>query len=132
MRSFLTIFSAGVSSELRSLFSEKKLKIRTSVKSVEPPKELDIPKRPTVGISEQMSIAPETPVQRRTLAKSLESPVSPQTPNCDRGRPELFEILEQEPASIRDQEPAPTRDQDPAPTGDQELNLSLIDEVMIV
>ncbi|XP_024031316.1 sister chromatid cohesion 1 protein 2 [Morus notabilis] len=101
------------SSELRSLFSVKKLKIITSVKTVEPPIELNIPERPPVAISEQICIAPETPVQRSTFPKSFEGPVSPQTPNYDRVRPELFENLEQEPASIRD----------------EELDLSLIDEV---
>ncbi|PON45303.1 Rad21/Rec8-like protein [Parasponia andersonii] len=53
-----------VSSELRSLFSEKKLKILEFANSVEPPKELDISEIPTVGISdsERIGIAPETPV----------------------------------------------------------------------
>lgn len=133
--------SAGVSSELRSLFSEKNLKIIESAKFVRPPKELDISEIPIVGISDsqQIGIAPETPVPLATLTKSVESPQSPGTPNYDRVRPEPLTISFESPLSPAtpncDRErPEPFQGvcKEPSSLGDQELDLNLIDEVLVI
>ncbi|XP_062105500.1 sister chromatid cohesion 1 protein 2-like [Humulus lupulus] len=137
-----------VSSELRSLFSEKKLKIVDYAKSVEPRKELNISEIPPFYLSnpEQIGIAPETPVQRarltnslkcplspvtpndhrisrEPLTKSIESPLSPGTPKYDRERSEALEEGRLEPFPFGDQElPCPLENQEqPCPLGDQEL-----------
>ncbi|KAM6573224.1 hypothetical protein CsatA_017304 [Cannabis sativa] len=135
-----------LSSELRSLFSAKKLKIVECAKSVKPRKEMNISEIPTFCLSnpEQIGIAPETPVQRATftnsfecppspvtpnyrmscekLTKSIESPLSPGTPKYDRERSEALEDY-LELCSLADQEqPCPLGDQEqPCPLGGQEL-----------
>lgn len=61
-----------------------------------PPEKLDIPESLNVGRSEQISIAPETPVQRSTLMKTLKSPGSPEALEFDGVRHVPFEIIEKE------------------------------------
>lgn len=80
------------------------MKIIESVKTVGPPAELDVSASPVASRSEQIAIAPETPVQRSTLMKSFRSPGSPEVLNYDGVRPEPLETVEKEKPLCRDQQ----------------------------
>lgn len=118
--------SLGISSELRSLFYIKKLKILESAETMDKPKKLDLPESPTVGgseqiaesstvdRSEQIAIAPETPVKHSTSIRSFESPNDAKNSNSEGASPaSSFGIVEEE----------------PSPHKDQELDLCLMNEV---
>lgn len=68
------------------------------------PAELDVSASPVASRSDQIAIAPETPVQRSTLMKSFGSPGSPEALNYDGVRPEPFETIEKEQPHCRDQQ----------------------------
>ncbi|KAH7532362.1 hypothetical protein FEM48_Zijuj04G0011800 [Ziziphus jujuba var. spinosa] len=91
-----------VSLEIRSLFCEKKLKVIESAQTVGPPEKLDIPESLNVGGSEQISIAPETPVQHSTSMRTFKSPGSPEALEFDGERHAAFEIVEKEQSLCRD------------------------------
>lgn len=109
--------SVGISSELRSLFYTKKLKILESAEIMDKPKKLDMPESPTMGRSEQIAesstvdrskqiaIAPETPVKHPTSIRSFESPNDAKNPNSEGVSPaSSFGIVEEEPSPCKDQE----------------------------
>lgn len=114
---FTQCTSVGISSELRSLFYTKKLKILESAATMDKPKKLDMPESPSVGgsekiaesstvdRSEQIGLAPETPVKHPTSIRSFESPNDAKIPNSEEVRPAIsFGSVEQEPSPCKDQE----------------------------
>jgi hypothetical protein len=125
---FTRCTSVGISSELRSLFYTKKMKILESAATMDKPKKLDMPESPSVGGSEQIAesstvdrsgqiaLAPETPVKHPISIRSFESPNDAKIPNSEGVRPaSSFGSVEQEP--------------EPSPHKDQELDLCLMNEV---
>lgn len=58
------------------------------------PLKLDVSASPVVNRSEQIAIAPETPVQRSILMKSFGSPGSPEALDFDGVRTEPIDIVE--------------------------------------
>lgn len=121
---FTQHISPGISSELRSLFYTKKLKILESAETMNNPEKFDTKESPTVGgsdkvaesfsvgRSEQIAIAPKTPVKCSTLIRSFESPDNANNVNSGR-LGSSFGSVEKE----------------PPPSKDQELDLSLMNEV---
>lgn len=131
----LTAFAAGVSQELKSLSCKRKLKIIEPAETVGTPEKLDVLESPSVGRSEQIEIAPETPVRRSQSMKSFESPNSPEAHDVDIVRPEPSGRIEEEPCLSREQadppenlEEIPFLDRDilgPGPSGRIEKEPSL-------
>ncbi|KAG6659686.1 sister chromatid cohesion 1 protein 2 isoform X1 [Carya illinoinensis] len=120
---FLEPLMPCISSELRSLFYTKKLKILESAETMNNPEKFDTKESPTVGgsdkvaesfsvgRSEQIAIAPKTPVKCSTLIRSFESPDNANNVNSGR-LGSSFGSVEKE----------------PPPSKDQELDLSLMNE----
>lgn len=129
------LLPAGVSQELKSLSCKRKLKIIEPAETVGTPEKLDVLESPSVGRSEQIEIAPETPVRCSQSMKSFESPNSPEAHDVDIVRPEPSGRIEEEPCLSREQadppeslEEVPFLDRDilgPGPSGRIEKEPSL-------
>ncbi|CAL8142661.1 unnamed protein product [Prunus armeniaca] len=128
-------FSEPLLPELKSLSCKRKLKIIEPAETVGTPEKLDVLESPSVGRSEQIEIAPETPVRCSQSMKSFESPNSPEAHDVDIVRPEPSGRIEEEPCLSREQadppeslEEVPFLDRDilgPGPSGRIEKEPSL-------
>ncbi|CAN6575102.1 unnamed protein product [Malus baccata var. baccata] len=125
------IFSAAVSRELRSIFCKTKLKITAPAEPVAPPEKLHAPESPSGVKSEQVEIAPETPVLRSQSVKSFGTPKSPDAVDMDILTPETFgEIEKEEPPLGSREQPAPSGYAEEVPflDRDQEHDFNLLNE----
>lgn len=125
------IFSAAVSQELVSLFCKKKLKITVPAKPVAPPEKLDAPESPSVVRSEQIEIAPETPILRSQAMKSFGSPKSPDATDMDIVTPETSGRVEKEEPPLDSEQAAPSgyAEEVRFMDRDQEHDFNLLNEV---
>ncbi|KAM2014341.1 hypothetical protein ACFX16_045010 [Malus domestica] len=125
------LIPAAVSRELRSLFCKTKLKITAPAEPVAPPEKLHAPESPNGVKSEQVEIAPETPVLRSQSVKSFGTPKSPDAVDMDILTPETFGEREKEepPLGSREQ-PAPSGYAEEVPflDRDQEHDFNLLNE----
>lgn len=126
------IFAAAVSRELISLFCKTKLKITAPAEPVSPPEKLHAPESPSGVRSEQVEIAPETPVLRSQSVKSFGTPKSPDAVDMDTLTPETFGGIEKEepPRGSREQAaPSGYAEEVPFLDRDQEHDFNLLNEV---
>ncbi|KAM1014956.1 sister chromatid cohesion 1 protein 2-like [Malus sylvestris] len=125
------LIPAAVSRELRSIFCKTKLKITAPAEPVAPPEKLHAPESPSGVKSEQVEIAPETPVLRSQSVKSFGTPKSPDAVDMDILTPETFGEREKEepPLGSREQ-PAPSGYAEEVPflDRDQEHDFNLLNE----
>ncbi|KAM1009252.1 hypothetical protein FF1_044719 [Malus domestica] len=125
------LIPAAVSQELRSIFCKTKLKITAPAEPVAPPEKLHAPESPSGVKSEQVEIAPETPVLRSQSVKSFGTPKSPDAVDMDILTPETFGEREKEepPLGSREQ-PAPSGYAEEVPflDRDQEHDFNLLNE----
>ncbi|KAM2583590.1 hypothetical protein TB2_044684 [Malus domestica] len=125
------LIPAAVSRELRSIFCKTKLKITAPAEPVAPPEKLHAPESPNGVKSEQVEIAPETPVLRSQSVKSFGTPKSPDAVDMDILTPETFGEREKEepPLGSREQ-PAPSGYAEEVPflDRDQEHDFNLLNE----
>ncbi|KAB2614074.1 sister chromatid cohesion 1 protein 2-like [Pyrus ussuriensis x Pyrus communis] len=122
---------AAVSRELRSLFCKKKLKITAPAEPFSPPEKLHAPESPSGVRSEQVEIAPETPVLRSQSVKSFGTPKSPDAVDMDTLTPETFGGIEKEepPRGSREQAaPSGYAEEVPFLDRDQEHDFNLLNE----
>ncbi|KAJ7970688.1 putative Sister chromatid cohesion 1 protein [Quillaja saponaria] len=95
--------NVGPLAEIHSVFSRKKFKIPASFGTVETLEKLDVSDSPNVGRSEQLPIAPETPLQYSTI-RLTERPEIPKSSESHKVRPDLFESIEKEQSARKDEE----------------------------
>ncbi|TQD99503.1 hypothetical protein C1H46_014839 [Malus baccata] len=125
------LIPAAVSRELRSIFCNTKLKITAPAEPVAPPGKLHAPESPSGVKSEQVEIAPETPVLRSQSVKSFGTPKSPDAVDMDILTPETFgEIEKEEPPLGSREQPAPSGYAEEVPflDRDQEHDFNLLNE----
>ncbi|KAM0954776.1 hypothetical protein ACFX2J_023097 [Malus domestica] len=124
------LIPAAVSRELISLVCKKKLKITVPAKPVAPPEKLDAPESPSVVRSEQIEIAPETPILRSQAMKSFGSPKSPDAADMDIVTPETSGRVEKEEPPLDSEQAAPSgyAEEVPFMDRDQEHDFNLLNE----
>ncbi|TQD98096.1 hypothetical protein C1H46_016218 [Malus baccata] len=124
------LIPAAVSRERISLFCKKKLKITVPAKPVAPPEKLDAPESPSVVRSEQIEIAPETPILRSQAMKSFGSPKSPDAADMDIVTPETSGRVEKEEPPLDSEQAAPSGYAEEVPflDRDQEHDFNLLNE----